>query len=420
MYQYMLEVNLLESSSAKDLEVLVDNKLSLRQQCVLVAMKDDGTVGCIRKSFATNSMKWRSPEDNFILKKMPKDRKDESPFEEEKSIVVPREVKKRKEEKKKTDEKKSKTETKMKDKKEADVSKELKEPAKAPAANPAIKKAAAPAGSEKKEVKATKAAEQDPGKEKELKPPAAVKDKEHAKEKEGKNPTSLKEKDSLKGKNPKNPEGSREKETSKRKDVKPQAALKEKGSSKGKDIKASSNTKEKDQKASHSLSCTKRSMDSRLREMIIYFIFMRPHLEFCIQLWGPQHRKDMDPLERVQRIATKIIRGMEHLSYEERLSELELFRLEKRRLWRDLIAAFQYLKETYKKDGERPFTRACSDRTREKGFKLKETRFRLDIGKKFLTVRVVRHWKRLSREAVDDKSLDVSKARLDGALSNLV
>ncbi|KFR08704.1 hypothetical protein Y956_01083, partial [Nipponia nippon] len=53
-------------------------------------------------------------------------------------------------------------------------------------------------------------------------------------------------------------------------------------------------------------------------------------------------------------------------------------------------------------------------------FKLKEGRFRLDIRKKFFTVRVVRHWHRLPREAVDDPSLEVFKARLDGALSNLV
>ncbi|KFP56606.1 hypothetical protein N323_03010, partial [Cathartes aura] len=54
------------------------------------------------------------------------------------------------------------------------------------------------------------------------------------------------------------------------------------------------------------------------------------------------------------------------------------------------------------------------------GFKLKEGRFRLDIRKKFFTMRMVRHWNRLPREAMDAPSLEVFKARLDGALSNLV
>jgi len=74
----------------------------------------------------------------------------------------------------------------------------------------------------------------------------------------------------------------------------------------------------------------------------------------------------------------------------------------------------------YKKAGEGLFTRACSDRTRENGFKPKEGRFRFDKRKKFFTLRVVGHWNRLPRAAVDAPSLAVFKARLDGALSNVV
>jgi len=99
---------------------------------------------------------------------------------------------------------------------------------------------------------------------------------------------------------------------------------------------------------------------------------------------------------------------------------LGLFSLEKRRLQGDLTAAIQYLKGAYKKAAEGLFTSACSDRTSGNGFKRKEGRFRLDIRRKFFTLRVVRHWHRLPREAADAPILAASRARLDGALSNLV
>jgi len=87
--------------------------------------------------------------------------------------------------------------------------------------------------------------------------------------------------------------------------------------------------------------------------------------------------------------------GLEYLSYEDRLRELGLFSLEKRRPQGNLLAAFQYLKEDYRKDEERNSVRECNS------FKLKKSRFRLDIRKKFFTTRVVRHCNRLSREAVN-------------------
>ena len=141
---------------------------------------------------------------------------------------------------------------------------------------------------------------------------------------------------------------------------------------------------------------------SRSREDILplYSALVRVHLESCIQLWSPQQRKDTDLLEQVQRRATKMIRGLEHLSFEERLRKLELFSLGKRRLWGDLIAAFQYLNGVYEKDGDRLFSRACRNSTSGICFKVKAGRFRLDTKKKHFTTRVVRFYNevRLDRE----------------------
>ena len=82
--------------------------------------------------------------------------------------------------------------------------------------------------------------------------------------------------------------------------------------------------------------------------------------------------------------------------------------------------AFQYLKGAYKQEGEWLFMRVDGDRTRGNGFKLRQGRFRLDIRRKFFTQRVVTHWNRLPKEAVDAPSLDAFKARLDVALGSLV
>jgi len=71
---------------------------------------------------------------------------------------------------------------------------------------------------------------------------------------------------------------------------------------------------------------------------------VKPYLEYCVEVWGPQYRKDVELLERVHRRAMNMIRGPEQLLYEDRLMELGLFSMEKRRLQGDPIAAFQYLK----------------------------------------------------------------------------
>ena len=92
-----------------------------------------------------------------------------------------------------------------------------------------------------------------------------------------------------------------------------------------------------------------------------------------------------------------------------------LFSWKKRRLQGDLILAFQFLEGAYKQEGEQLFTWVDSDRTRGNGLKLRQGRFRLDIRRRLVT-----HWNRLPKEAVDAPSPEAFKARLDVALGSLV
>ena len=168
-------------------------------------------------------------------------------------------------------------------------------------------------------------------------------------------------------------------------------------------------------KAHGTLGCVRRSVASRSREVILPLCsaLLRPHLERWVQCWAPQFRGDWELLERGQRRATAMVRGLEHLPGEERLGELGLLSLEKRSLRGDLINVCKYLKGECPEAGAGLLSVVPSDRARGNGHKRQHRELRLNGRENFCTLRVPEPWDRLPREPVGSPALGTFQTRLD-------
>ena len=140
--------------------------------------------------------------------------------------------------------------------------------------------------------------------------------------------------------------------------------------------------------------------------------YVRPHLEYCVKVWSPYFEKDKTKLENVQKRALRMITNLRSKTYEERLAEVNLFSLKKRRLRGDLIEVFKIFKGFSK--WENHITLANRNyNTRGHSLKIDKQHCRTDIRKHFFTQRVVNDWNSLPEEVVECGTIDTFKNRLD-------
>jgi len=127
------------------------------------------------------------------------------------------------------------------------------------------------------------------------------------------------------------------------------------------------------------LGCIKRGVASRTIDVIVPLCsaFMRSHLEYCIQTWGPQYKKDTEWLKWIQRRDTRMINVLQHLSYEKTVRHLDLFSLEK--TLRRPHCSFPVLEGSLLcRKGSNFLIQSNSDRTRMNSFKLEEWKYRYE------------------------------------------
>lgn len=157
--------------------------------------------------------------------------------------------------------------------------------------------------------------------------------------------------------------------------------------------------------------CIEKSVANRLREVVL----SPREATFRVLCWVLCSPVQEDRKQR----ATKMMRGLEHLLYEERARNLKLFSLDKRRLRGDLITIYKYLKYRSQTNGTRLFSLVCSDRTRGYRYKLEHRKIHTNTKKKPSTVWVTEYWSRLSRDIVEFP-LEIFKSSLETFLCNLL
>ena len=180
-------------------------------------------------------------------------------------------------------------------------------------------------------------------------------------------------------------------------------------------LKFSQHCNEAAKKANRMLGFISRNFTYKSKDIVLplYLSLVRPHLEYAVQFWAPHLQKDIRKLESVQRRATKLIPSLRSKPYEDRLRELNLFSLSKRRLRGKLIECFKILKGFNNVDIKNYFTLAPLLPTRGNGLKLRGHRSNLDSTKYFFTNDIVDEWNKLPENIIQSKTINTFKTKLD-------
>ena len=148
---------------------------------------------------------------------------------------------------------------------------------------------------------------------------------------------------------------------------------------------------------------------------LLYGSLVRPHLEYAVQAWSPYLARDIESLERIQRAATRMVKGLRHLPYEDRLQRLNLFSLRRRRLRGDLILAYNIWRGRVDLPADHLLHSSLRPGMRREGFRLQQQYSRTRRRQSTFSARVVEPWNRLPLDVVSAPSVDVFKKRLDAA-----
>ncbi len=152
---------------------------------------------------------------------------------------------------------------------------------------------------------------------------------------------------------------------------------------------------------------------------ILHLALVRPILEYGQQASSPYLRRDTALMERIQRLATRMVKGMRELPYEDRLRRLNIFSLERRRLRGDLILAFNLFHGRLDLPRAECFEAPTGRDLRGHDFKLRHRSFRLLRRKAAFSVRLPISWNKLPMVIVNSPTLDTFKRLLDSAWFSL-